>query len=519
MNAAHLLRERAASCGERPAIIDGPGGRERVMSFADLELAAARAATRLRAAGLRPGDAILVLVPMSLELYVALNAIFRLGGVAMFLDPSAGRDHIAACCAIQPPRAFIGSPKAHCLRLLSPALRRIPLKFTTGKPAWGARPLAGDGRQVAPSGIEPCTAETPALIRFTSGSTGQPKAAVRSHGFLREQQRVIAHSLRLAAGELDLATLPIFVLANLACGVTSLIPDADLRAPGAIDPEPVLRQISRHRPQRVSASPAFLECLADACAGNSRRLDSFHRVFTGGAPVFPHLLDKFHTLAPDADIVAVYGSTEAEPIAQISRREISGADREAMASGRGLLAGFPDPAVQLRILRETDRGGTGPLTAVEFETLCQVTGEAGQIVVSGPHVQPGYLHGRGDEDAKFRVAGTAWHQTGDAGYLDPAGRLWLLGRGMARIRDQHGTLYPFQAECAAHGDPAVRRAALVARRGERVLAIEARAGLDLPGLEHRMAALGIHRIRIVRRLPVDPRHNAKIDYAALEKIL
>ena len=80
------------------------------------------------------------------------------------------------------------------------------------------------------------TTETPALVTFTSGSTGAPKAAVRTHGFLLEQHRVLAESLRLTPDDLDLTTLPIFVLANLGSGVCSLIPDADLRHPGAIEP-------------------------------------------------------------------------------------------------------------------------------------------------------------------------------------------------------------------------------------------------------------------------------------------
>ncbi len=84
---------------------------------------------------------------------------------------------------------------------------------------------------------------TPALITFTSGSTGQPKAAVRSHGFLARPASSAGHDLNLQAGQRDLAALPIFVLANLASAVTSIIPDADLRAPGDIAPARLLRQI------------------------------------------------------------------------------------------------------------------------------------------------------------------------------------------------------------------------------------------------------------------------------------
>ena len=124
MNVAHLLSERARSCGDRLAIIESFCGRNRTLTFAELESDSVRAAARLWESGLRPGDSVLVLVPMSAELYIALSAGFRLGLVAMFLDPGAGRKHIESCCAMHPPTAFIGSPKAHWLRLISPALRR-----------------------------------------------------------------------------------------------------------------------------------------------------------------------------------------------------------------------------------------------------------------------------------------------------------------------------------------------------------------------------------------------------------
>jgi acyl-CoA synthetase (AMP-forming)/AMP-acid ligase II len=456
---------------------------------------------------------------MSAELYVVLNAIFRRGLIAMFLDPSVGREHIESCCAMQPPQAFIGNPKAHLLRFVSPALRRIPEKFSTGAPVPGARQLLGGSLLSGACRLEPCTSTTPALIRFTSGSTGEPKAAVRTHGFLLEQQRVIEKSLQLVAGEIDLATLPIFVLANLASGVTSLIPDADLRAPGSIRPERVVRQIRAHRPHRMSASPAFLERLADYCAETAQKLDCFRRILTGGGPVFPHLLDKLHGTSPQAEIVAVYGSTEAEPIAKISHGEISEADREAMWGGRGLLAGSPDPEVQIRILRETGCGTPNALADADFAAACVGECEPGQIAVSGPHVQPGYLHGVGDQGTKLKVNGTTWHKTGDAGYLDARGRLWLLGRCSARITDEKGTIYPFQVECAAHRDPEVRRAALVLHQGERVLAVETRNDAKPRTLREDLDWAGIQRIRFLRRIPVDQRHNAKICYAALRKVV
>jgi acyl-CoA synthetase (AMP-forming)/AMP-acid ligase II len=516
MNITELLRTHFMTR------IDTRHGRSRTLTFAGLELAASRVAALLHGAGLCPGDAVLVFHPMFAELYIALMAIFRLGLVAVFLDPSAGRAHIEHCCSLHPPKALIASPRAHLLRLLSPALRRIPLKFSIGLPVPGAVTLGLADRLALYEPVQRCAPETPALLTFTSGSTGKPNAAVRTHGFLLAQHRVLEQSLGLAPGEVDLTTLPIFVLANLASGVTSLIPDADLRRPGAINPAPVVAQIEAHRPTRTVASPAFLERLAGYCAERDGTLAGFRKIFTGGAPVFPGLLDRLRRLAPEAEITAVYGSTEAEPIAHIAHRAIHAEDVSAMLAGRGLLVGPPVPAIQLRILRDQWGSPVGPYTGAEFVAAGLPPGETGEIVVSGEHVLPGYLDGLGDEKTKFTVDRAPWHRTGDAGYLDERGRLWLLGRCAARIRDARGTLYPFAVECPAAHHLGVRRAAVVSSRNRRILAVEVddhRTNTDLDSLRRTLACAGIDAIQVHKRIPVDKRHNAKIDYPALHKLL
>jgi olefin beta-lactone synthetase len=520
MNLAEILREQARSRPDAVALIDTWRRRDRQTSFAELDRAATRATALLWQHGLRPGDAVLVFHPMSAELYVALQALFRLGLIAMFLDPSAGREHIERCCALYPPRGLIAGAKAHLLRLWSPALRRIPVKFVLGLPVPGAVRWSRAAGLAPRDEMQPCTPETPALLTFTSGSTGQPKAAVRTHGFLLAQHRVFADSLQLTAGDVDLTTLPIILLANLGSGVTSITPDADLRYPGAVAPAPIVAQIQRHRAVSSAASPAFFECLARHCAEQGVTLPSFRKLFTGGAPVFPRLLDQMQAMAPEARVEAVYGSTEAEPIAHIARHEVRPEDRSAMLAGHGLLAGPPVPAIRLRILR--DQWGTpiGPYTKAEFAAQCLSVNQSGEIVVGGEHVLSGYLHGRGDEETKFRVDDTVWHRTGDAGYFDREGRVWLLGRCAARIQDRHGVLYPFAAETAVYQDPRVRRAAMVGHKGQRVLALEfydAPAGLAV--IRSQIAWAHCDAIRICRRIPVDKRHNAKIDYPSLYQLL
>ena len=523
MNQAHTLLERTRIRPAAPAIIDMHRGRTRITTFAELDLASARVARLLVNHGLQPGDAVLVFHPMSAELYVALLALFRLRLVAMFLDPSAGREHIERCCVMQPPKALIAGTKGHLLRLIVPALRRIPVKFVIGLPVPFAVRWSAADRLEPLTEVRDCEADTPALLTFTSGSTGQPKGAVRSHGLLGAQYRALGASLALTAGDVDLATLPIVALANLGSGVTSLIPDADLRYPGAVAPAPVFAQIQAHQATSSVASPAFFECLVRHGAAAGLTLPSLRKVYTGGAPVFPRLLDQMQTLFPNAEVVALYGSTEAEPIAHVSRREVTADDLKAMLAGKGLLAGVPVAEIHLCILRDQWGQPVGPCCRRRRSPrACCGAGEAGEIVVNGGHVLPGYLRGEGDEETKFRVDGTVWHRTGDAGYLDDSRRLWLLGRCVARIHDAHGDLYPFAAETAVYQDPRVRRVAMVAHKGKRILAVEFFQGQSPAELTALRAALDwthLDEIRPCSCIPVDRRHNAKIDYPSLYRML
>jgi len=515
MNIAETLRLRASQLGDTPALIDVSHGKDRTYRFRDFDRATARVAGQLKAAGLEQGDGVLILHPVAIELYLVLVSLFRIGCVPVFLDPSAGRAHIERCCAIFPPKAFFGSPRAQILRLAIPALRRVPLTFC---PAWfpGTARIDASRQAMNESTTIDLADHAPALITFTSGSTGEPKAALRTHGFLLAQHRVLERTLELRAGRRDLTTLPVFVLANLGSGVTSVLPDADLRSPGKIDPNPVIGQIRRHAITSTAASPAFMARILSECEKRGESLPELKRIYLGGAPVFPGLLRKTTQFCPNATVTAVYGSTEAEPMAEIALREITAQDFHSMREGRGLLTGRPVSEITLRVIRDQWGKPIPTLSSDEFQRLALAPGEPGEIVVSGPHVLHGYLNRKGEEETKFDVDGTRWHRTGDLGYADADGRLWLLGRCNAKICDSRGTLYPFAAECAAMENPAVRQAAVVAISGRRILAVEVEASKCLPELERSLDWAKLDHVVAVRRLPVDMRHNAKIDYVALK---
>ncbi len=503
------------------ALIDARRGGERRLTYAGFGQEVAAATAWLQAQGVRRGQAALVFVPVSADLYLALLALFRLGAVALLLDPGAGPEHLEHCCNRWPPDLLLAVPRAHLLRLRSAALRRVPLKVSVGGWVPGARRWPSGHRSESVETGPDLRPEDPALVTFTSGTTGQPKAAVRSHGFLLAQHRVLAPHLALEPGEVDLATLPVFTLANLASGVTTVLPDFDLRRPGAVDGAAIAAAVERFAVTRITASPAFFERLTACVAATSRPLPTLRKLFTGGAPVFPRVLAALQAAAPHARVEAVYGSTEAEPIAHVEAAELATDAGDSRQAGRGLLAGRPVSEIRLRILRDRWGEPRPAMDAAQLAAEVVPVGEAGEIVVAGDHVLRGYLGGVGDEETKFSVDGEIWHRTGDAGVLDKSGCLWLLGRCAARIDDARGRLYPLAAESVAMTFPEVKRVAFVAHAGRRHLVVEAGGvGSELrTRLAAALAWAHVDAITMVDTLPVDRRHNAKVDYAALGRLL
>ncbi|HEX6038363.1 AMP-binding protein, partial [Longimicrobium sp.] len=261
-NIAARLAERAGLHPERPAIIEGSGPSARRLSFGGLDRRVRALAAGLAARGIGPGDSVLLFVPMSADLYVALLACLHRGATAVFVDAWADRRRLDAAVRIADPKAFIGTPKAHLLRLLSPAVRAIPVHLAAGRRLLSLRRHErGDAGQATR-----VDGSAPALVTFTTGSTGAPKAAARSHDFLWAQHLALANHLRPAEGDGDMPSLPVFVLNNLASGIPSVLPDFDPRRPADIDPARIHRQMVDERVTTSSGSPAFYERLARGCA-------------------------------------------------------------------------------------------------------------------------------------------------------------------------------------------------------------------------------------------------------------
>jgi acyl-CoA synthetase (AMP-forming)/AMP-acid ligase II len=458
----------AVSQADRPAIIDRLG---RTLTFADLYCRAGFLADEWGKRGIGPGDRVLIAMGVTPDLYAALAALWRLGAVAVLPEPAMGLKGVRTALAAADVKAWIGAGMLRVLPLLVPRLLTVKRLSLAGGMLRGT--------ELSPEWPD----DHPALMSFTSGSTGRAKAILRSHGFLAAQNRAVGPLLASDRAEIDLVAFPVFVLANLGSGVTSVLPNWPLRRPDRAEPAAIRAHIARHGVTRLLLPPVLAETLADAPLPAS-----VTTVFTGGGPVFPDVVDRLTAQNPALRVMAVYGSTEAEPIAELEVSTLSAEDRARINAGEGLLAGPPVDAVRVRIVED-------------------------EILVAGDHVVETYVDPADNAATKTRDEhGTVWHRTGDGGRFDAEGRLWLLGRTQGRIEG----LWPFAIEVAARSWPGVRRAALCPLDGRACLAIEGDAA-HLSVWQKSAAGLGVATVVPLAQIPLDRRHRSKVDYARLAK--
>jgi acyl-CoA synthetase (AMP-forming)/AMP-acid ligase II len=273
----------------------------------------------------------------------------------------------------------------------------------------------------------------------------------------------------------------------------------------------LLAQIAENKAHTILASPALVERLAHVPPSEYPKLATVRDILTGGGPIFPDIVDAATRAMPNARIHLAYGSTEAEPIAHITHDEISAEDKAATAKGSGLLAGKPTSGTEVAILREAWGTPRPTLTQAEFDALRVRQGEPGEIVVAGDHVVASYVGGIGNAESKINVAGKVWHRTGDAGAMDAQGRLWLLGRCAYRLKD-NPPLYPLQVEAAARSTLGPITIAAARINGEALLFVQSET--KSPSASQ----FQVDRIVRLKKIPLDRRHQSKVDYGALTKL-
>jgi olefin beta-lactone synthetase len=498
MNVLEYLEKIVQKTPDQPAIIDADG---QSISYRDLQKSVAETGAYFSKKGIRAANRVLVFVPMSAELYGCVLGIWQIGATAVFLDEWSSFKRLEICCRVADCTGFLAGWKGRILGIFSSEIRNIPIWLWPKKVP------------ISENFIEKNDAAT-ALITFTTGSTGTPKAANRSHRILDAQFRALLPVIRPESGEITMTTLPIVLLCGLAAGCVCVLPKFNPRKPASFSPADVWAQMLDFQVETFISSPFFVKKLAEWRILNPSGTSPLRKIFTGGAPVFPHEAAIFCRAFPDANIQIVFGSTEAEPISEIAAHTLAASD-----CARGLCVGFPAKSTAVKILTILD----APMDADFFEKNELKTGNLGEICVAGEHVLDSYF---GNETA-FRENkiidknGRLWHRTGDSGWLDSDGQLWLTGRCKQLIFNELGMISPFILENKLSQLDGIEIGTAMKMADEKVVIfLEKKAGFDENSIKKSVEnALDFlpDAVVFLKKIPRDPRHFSKIDYDALRR--
>ncbi|OKJ71755.1 class I adenylate-forming enzyme family protein [Streptomyces sp. CB02460] len=467
----HAFRESVDRTPDHPALAYFDGR----LTYRETDQLSDSVAGHLAARGLERGDRVAIMLQNSPQFVLALLGAWKAGATVVPLNPmykSAEVGHVlkdaqvtALICADRAWEAYLRDTAAAApgvrialtaceLDLQTENDERV-LNFERLPVAEDTDDLVAVARQglAAPAGRQLTAADT-ALISYTSGTSGTPKGALNSHGNIMvnaERQRT-GHSVPEGAAYFALA--PLFHITGMVCQLAACLTNGGtLVLAYRFHPGVVLDAFAEHRPAyTVGPSTAFM-ALAATPGVTPEHFASFQVISSGGAPLPPALVEKFREgFGPY--IRNGYGLTECTaPCASVPPEREAPVDP---VSGT-LSVGVPGPDTVVRILDEN--GAEVPF------------GEQGEIAVRGPQVVSGYW---GLPEATAAAFPDGELRTGDIGFMDREGWLYVVDRKKDMINASGFKVWPREVEDVLYTHPAVREAAVVgvpdAYRGETVRA-------------------------------------------------
>ncbi|HVR53912.1 MAG TPA: long-chain fatty acid--CoA ligase [Pseudorhodoferax sp.] len=426
-----------------------PDGSVRARTYAQLGERAARIASVLRAHGVAPGDRVALLSANSDRYLEFFMASWWAGAIACPVNMRWSAAEMAY--ALDDAQVRVLLVEHSYLPLLPDIRRQARGAFTVllFGDADGSAAVPADLPDLevllaaaAPAAEHQGRQDDAAAIFYTGGTTGLPKGVVLSHLNLWSSAMGRMAQVPSSADAVALHVAPMFHLASAGRLVShTLIGGSALVLP-SFRPDSVVDAIERHAVAEVVLIPSMLLMLLDHPSFDPGRLASLRRITYGGAPISPALLDRALQVLPQAEFVQCYGQTEAAPLITINPHESHVGEGRRL--GRLRSAGRVVYGVQMRVVDPEGRD-TPP-------------GVAGEIIARGPNVMLGYWR-KPEETAKALRGG--WLHTGDGGYLDEHGYLYVVDRLKDMVITGGENVYSAEVENALTEHPAVAQCAVI----------------------------------------------------------
>lgn len=434
-------------------------------TWSDIDRASDAVASLLRARGFAPGDRLALCLQNDPAFVVGLVAAWKAGGIASLLSPMSKQRELASALHDHAPTALLalddlyedvirgvlaaGDTDVHIVITCSPLddRTRADARLFDGT----ARRRPGDtidlGELVAAYSGPPPPYRRPgpgdvAVLAPTSGTTGEPKAAMLTHGGLAFTAQIYRDWTGLRRGEPVLAMAPVFHVTGLVGGVLlAFLLGSPVVLTHRFHPGVVLDAVRERRPSFTVAPITAYIALAEEPGATSEDLRSLRLRYSGGSPIHPDVADRLEAVL-GGYIHNVYGQTESSSPTHMVPPGV----RAPVHSDTGTLSvGIPvsDTAV----------------TVVDDDGRALPIGEIGELRTSGPQVAPGYWRRPEETAAVFTEAGM---RTGDVGFMDEHGWFYVVDRSTDLINAAGYKVWPFEVEQVLTTHSAVREAAVVA---------------------------------------------------------
>lgn len=466
--------------GSRPYVIQG----DQVLTFEDLRRAVSAKAAELTALGVASGDRVFVLGWNSPEWVVNFWACLAAGAIPVLANTWWSQPEVAKGLAALHP-ALTLADKAAGSRM--PAGARLGPWFIDTTSTADAPPSRADRSET-----------DTALIIFTSGTSGEPKAVVLSHRAVLARLHTTLHITRKLPHQIDgtgrdvtLLTGPLFHVGQMQTLLRAVVVgDTLVLSSGRYDPADVLALIERHKVNRWNAVPTMVSRLLDHPDVAKHDLGSLKSISIGGAPVHAELMARIRTGLPSVSprIPTGYGLTE------------NGGQATAAAGSE-----------DIKLLGSTGR----PLPCVEISFLKHPELPDGEILLRSPTQMSGYF---GIDQSPIDAEG--WLHTGDLGKLDEKGNLWITGRCKDMIIRGGENIAPVAVERALMNIDGITEAVVFgvphADLGEEVMAVVVvdrdLEPVDLQAqLRDKVSSFAIPSRWRVQRDPLPTNHTGKVD--------
>ena len=481
-----------AGADDAPAIVSPDGS---VLSHAGLRAEVDRLAGRLRSFGLSPADRIAIVVPDGPDMAVAflaaacagcaapLNLLYRTEELHRYLEG------LGATALITRPDGS-GSEARDAARGIDAGVLPVALTGSTAGPS--PIDLEASVSAAGLSGPDRPSEDDVALVLPTSGTTSAPKVVPLRQRHLALSAAGIARSLALTAADRSLQIMPLFHIHGLLAGLLApLAAGGSVACTEGFDAFQFFAQLRQLRPTYYTAVPTMHQMLISRSDRHrdTARAAGLRFVRSSSASLPTPVLTELGELF-GAPVIEAYGMTEA------THQMCANPLPPAVAKPRSV--GVPT-GIELAILDDRDR----PLPP----------GERGEVSIKGPTVIDGYDN---NPDANAAAFCGGWFRTGDEGYLDGDGYLFLTGRLKEQINRGGEKVSPLEVDEALLGHPSVAQAVTFAvphaKLGEEVAAaVVAADGCSLDGRElrryvsHTLAPFKVpRRILVLDELPKGP---------------